>query len=440
MNNKSELPDFVMYQLLENVMDMIHDGVLVVNIKFDIMYINAYANNLLINKNNITNLLLLFPQLNFLHDANEKFFKNRKIEINISENKTEKHLEFIFNTVSKENQYFHLIIINNIMQKKDEHKTSGKCLMAYLSHELRNPLQSITLASHLVKTGIKSFEEKTDLKIPPKLITHINTVNKSCHDMKIIINDILDLSRIEANELVIEMEICYINDIIDSVIDDNIHESSQKGLNFIKIIEKNVPKTIFTDMTRINQILCNLVSNSIKYSEKGNITLKVSYDKLKNNVIFDIIDEGIGIKDNDIQNLFKTYGKTSNNYKVKACSEGLGLCISQKLANLLGGQITVKSEMNIGSIFSLMHPIKLGMSGVKFEENESIISLSGNVLLVDDNNSNLSLLHMLLDQFNYEYMWTIKIESVSNGNDAIELCKINKYDLIRINKYITFKN
>ena len=270
MNNKSELPDFVMYQLLENVMDMIHDGVLVVNIKFDIMYINAYANNLLINKNNITNLLLLFPQLNFLHDANEEFFKNRKIEINISENKTEKHLEFIFNTVSKENQYFHLIIINNIMQKKDEHKTSGKCLMAYLSHELRNPLQSITLASHLVKTGIKSFEEKTDLKIPPKLITHINTVNKSCHDMKIIINDILDLSRIEANELVIEMEICYINDIIDSVIDDNIHESSQKGLNFIKIIEKNVPKTIFTDMTRINQILCNLVSNSIKYSEKGN--------------------------------------------------------------------------------------------------------------------------------------------------------------------------
>jgi CheY-like chemotaxis protein len=147
-------------------------------------------------------------------------------------------------------------------------------------------------------------------------------------------------------------------------------------------------------------------------------------------VQFDVIDEGIGIKNEDLQNLFKTYGKTTNNYKLKVSSEGLGLCISQKLANLLGGQITVKSDTNTGTTFSLSHPVKLGMSGTNFERNEFIDKLSGNVLLVDDNNSNLSLLHMLLDQFNYEHMWTIKIESVNNGKDAIELCQINNYDLI----------
>ena len=106
------------------------------------------------------------------------------------------------------------------------------------------------------------------------------------------------------------------------------------------------------------------------------------------------------------------------------------MCISQKIANLLGGKITVKSEIDKGSTFSFYHPIKLGMSGNMYEYNNTIGIIEGNILIVDDNNSNLSLFHMLLDQFNYEYDWKIKIESVDNGITAIELCKLNNYDII----------
>jgi K+-sensing histidine kinase KdpD len=222
---------------------------------------------------NTTNLLMLFPQLQFLEEMSERIFKNRKIEINILDDKIEKQLEFILNTVVCTGQFYHLVTIHTVLQKTNDSKMSGKCLMAYLSHELRNPLQSITLANHLIKTGIKSFEEKTDLKFPPKLTSHIDTVNKSCHDMKVIINDILDLSRIESNELIIEMEICNIDEITNGIIDENLYYATQKGLKLTKIIGNGTPKTIFTDMTRINQILNNLVSNAIKYSEKGNITL-----------------------------------------------------------------------------------------------------------------------------------------------------------------------
>lgn len=429
----------IAFHLLDDIMNTINESVLITDSYFNIIYTNLSCIKLFPKIQNFnTKLFIIFPQMQFLEKAEEKIFKNRKFDMCICDNEGEKYLEIILNTVEnntkstnkiEEHNFFHLFTMRVTQQKKNDIKISGKCLMAFLSHELRNPLQSLTLANHLVKTGLKSFEDKTDLKLPPKILSYTETINKSCIDMKIIINDVLDLSRIEANELIIEMNVCNVHDLVCGIIDDNSHMASNKGLKLIKNIDHDVPNTMFTDITRINQILGNLVSNAIKYSQKGNIHVNVTCDKIKNLIIFDVEDEGVGISDDNIQNLFKTYGRTTNNLFLKENSEGLGLCISQKLANLLGGQITVKTKKDKGSVFTLSHPIKLGASG-----NNFIISLpehlSCNILLVDDNYSNLSLLHMLLDNFNYEYMWSIKTESVNNGKDAIELCKVNNYDLI----------
>jgi len=463
MNNYLELrprsPEFrkspsdnkkiITYQLFDDILNMIYDGILIVDSLFDIYYSNCNVNTLfnelygnIFDTKKTINLFNIFPQMkDLIVNEHKKAYRNKKIELSIQDSKCEKILEFIFNTVICSGKFYHLIMLHvNINNLDNDNVKFNKFIIAYLSHELRNPLQSMTLASHLVKTNIKNLEEKSDIPIPTKLISHIDTLNKSCGDMKKIINDILDLSRIEANEFAIDLEICDIEELVNDVVNENNQSAKNKNLNIKITIDDKSPKTIYTDPTRCNQILTNLLSNAIKYSDKGNITLEVTYDEIKSFVLFSIIDEGLGIKTNEIKNLFKTYGKTSNNLNTASNnlssmhnnlnSQGLGLCVSQKIANLLGGNINVKSEYKKGSTFSFNHPIKLGISGDKYGHIKYIGNLDGNILLVDDNESNLLLLHTLLEQFNYEYMWTIHIESVNNGNDAIELCKINKYDLI----------
>ena len=427
----------ITYQLLEDILNTVHDGIVIVDNIFDIIHMNAYALQLIdelyqnaIKSDKQSNLLKLFPQLDCLSDGDptKKIFKNRKVEIVIEDKTIKRNLEFMLNTVVCAGEFYHLVTIHCAIKKESSsaYGMNSKCLIAFLSHELRNPLQSITLANHLVKTGFKSHDVQN---LPPKMTNYFDIINKSCLDMKKIINDILDLSRIEANEFAIDMETCSVVDLVDRVIEDSSNEANLKRLTLEHHIANNVPGIIFTDTTRTIQVLTNLVTNAIKYSNTGKIVLKVTCDDISNVIKFSVTDQGAGIKDNELGNLFKTYGQTLTG-KGNMNSQGLGLCVSQKIANLLGGKITVKSEYMKGSTFSFYHPIRLEMSSDKYENNATIGELSGNVLLVDDNASNLSLLHTLLEQFNYEYTWVIKIESVNSGDKAIELCKINNYDVI----------
>lgn len=423
----------ITYQLLEDILNTVHDGILIVDEKYEIIHKNIYSTELFSDLHKDTaeisqNLLKIFPRLDQLNNEKDikKIFKNKKIEITLEDRHTERTLEFVFNTVVCGGQFYHLVTIHNVKKDVKNKSINAKCLMAFLSHELRNPLQSITLSNHLIKTTIKSQEIQQH--IPQKILSYFGIINKSCYDMKKIINDVLDLSKIESGEFPIDMEICEIESLVDSVIDDNLHDANAKNLQLEKNISNDVPDVIFTDSTRTTQILGNLVTNAIKYSNSGRINVNVTCDTV-GNVKFSVSDQGIGIKNDEMSKLFKTYGQTISS-KTKLNSQGLGLCISQKIANLMGGKITVKSEYQKGSTFSFYHPIKLGMSGYKYETSSAIGILSGSVLLVDDNADNLLLLHTLLDQFNYEYVWGIKIESVESADKAIDLCKINTYDMI----------
>ena len=380
--------DIIIHELLGTVLDIIYDGIIICDYNFNILYLNKYATELLnkLNDSNnvidLNNLIILFPQLkSLILDVEKIIFKNRKIEISISSQNNDMNLEFTFNTLNHSNIFYHVVIIHQIQIKKDD-TNINKHLIAYLSHELRNPLQSITLATHLLSSGFNK--------------TYTETIIKSSHDMKKIINDILDLSRIDSDEFVIDMDICNIEQLIDDIIEENICDAELKNLDISKLICDGTPKSLYTDITRISQILNNLITNAIKYSDKGNITIKVSRTIENKAVIFSVIDEGIGIRQEETCNLFKTYKQTSNNNTYKVNSNGLGLCVSQKIANLLGGYITVKSEHKKGSIFSLYHPINLELSGIKNCSEIFSGTLERNILLVDDNILNLSLLHTML--------------------------------------------
>ena len=252
--------DIIIHELLGTVLDIIYDGIIICDYNFNILYLNKYATELLnkLNDSNnvidLNNLIILFPQLkSLILDVEKIIFKNRKIEISISSQNNDMNLEFTFNTLYHSNIFYHVVIIHQIQIKKDD-TNINKHLIAYLSHELRNPLQSITLATHLLSSGFNK--------------TYTETIIKSSHDMKKIINDILDLSRIDSDEFVIDMDICNIEQLIDDIIEENICDAELKNLDISKLICDGTPKSLYTDITRISQILNNLITNAIKYSDK----------------------------------------------------------------------------------------------------------------------------------------------------------------------------
>jgi len=470
---------FIIYQLLEHVFNITRDGIIITTNSFEPIYINKIASyiislndtdikvskknkknksdniNFINDINDIddinemytnTNLLGIFPQLKILDnrtDLQNKLFKNRRIEIllnnnfdnnNDDNNESKKNknsivLEFIINSVICHGNIYHIFMIYNNIENFIAEQRNQTNFIAFLSHELRNPLQSLNLANHLLQTKLKNNYQETYQN--NNIDSYLNSIKRSCNEMKKIINDILDFSKIEANEFTIELDLCNINELATNIMSEHIELVNEKGLEFKLNLSDNIPTTLFTDEIRLHQILSNLILNAIKYSNKGIIELYIECDTCENdtNVIkFNVIDQGQGIRKQELPNLFKQYCQTSCSDKFN--SNGLGLCVSQKIAKLLGGKITVKSEYKKGSTFTLYHPIKLGNSGSFCEKSKISKNLEGNILIVDDNETNLVLFGLMLENFNNDYNYKLVIHKVSNGLDAIESCKINNYDII----------
>jgi signal transduction histidine kinase/CheY-like chemotaxis protein len=258
----------------------------------------------------------------------------------------------------------------------------------------------------------------------------IKRVFSACKNMNIIIDDILDLSKIDNDELIMNLDEHNLQEITDLIIEESESEAAKKGLQLEYEFDAKNPEFIYTDSTRIFQILSNLISNSIKYSNTGVIKFKVTYDSDNNNVIFQVTDQGRGIRNEEICNLFKQFGRTSNSV-TDINSTGLGLCVCQKIANLLGGSIEVTSEHKKGSTFTFVHPIKLGYSGSGLEpEQDSDKCIKGNILIVDDDPNITSLFKLLLRCMNYDRGYDLMIETAGTGDKAIHLAKTKKYGLI----------
>ena len=435
--------------LFEQTLNTISNGIIIIDNENTILFINDIGKNLINHIYNFgksieikgQNMMFLFPQLRMLNPEStfDTIYKNRKIELSIDNNGVDFEIEFIFNTMISNSRFFHVV---NFMDKKEDEIKKTKCdecfaeksimmnknLMGYLSHELRNPLQTMGFANCLIQNHLK----KNMCECFDKIKGNFANVNKACSEMKTIINDVMDLTKIEANELVINMDLEKIDEMIIDIYNEYLDKAEHVGLKLKYNIDEDVPKTIYTDMTRINQIFGNLISNAIKYSIEGEINIDVKYDIDRHGVLFKIIDQGIGIREDEINRLFKEFGQTSNSFKFNIDSNGLGLCISQKIANLLGGNITVSSEYGKGSMFTLFHPIKLGISGKMLKKHiePEIINVSGNILLVDDNDSNLELFELMLKKLNEDNNNKLNILSASNGYIAIELCKTNIIDMI----------
>ncbi len=282
--------------------------------------------------------------------------------------------------------------------------------LANMSHEIRTPLNAIL-------GFIKIMKEEDD----GKFIKYLNIIDSSSQTLLVIINDILDLSKIESGKMIIE-KVDFESEELYNTIELFEEKANEKNIDY-KVKFVNIPEYLYSDIHRLKQIISNLISNAIKFTpENKKIEVLLEYRNKK--LYVEVKDEGIGIPKDRLDIIFKPFSQADNSTTRKYGGTGLGLTISHKLVEMLGGELKVDSEVGKGSKFYFEIPIKKGKkTETKIEENHNI-KKDLQLLIVEDNLANQMFMKVILNKMN------IKFDIANNGKEAIEKYQNNKYDLI----------
>ena len=288
--------------------------------------------------------------------------------------------------------------------------------LANMSHEIRTPLTAMLGYADLM------LDQEVDQET---LQNHLGIIKKSGSHLLTIINDILDLSKIESGKMNLDNQRFSPLELIQEVISFFQVRAQSKYLVLNVEIKGKIPETIHSDAVRLRQILINLIGNAIKFTERGSVIIGVSYElKDKPELMIRISDTGIGISEEQIKGLFMPFAQADSSITRKFGGTGLGLTICRRMANLLEGDITVTSQLKVGSTFTVtINPGDL--TGIHFidsyktvvKENKvqtTSLQLSGKVLLVEDNLDNQRLITMMLKKAG------MTVEQAEHGQIAVE--------------------
>ncbi|MEK6477260.1 PAS domain S-box protein [Catalinimonas sp. 4WD22] len=302
--------------------------------------------------------------------------------------------------------------------------------LSTMSHEIRTPLNAINgLTNLLLQKEPRPDQEE-----------NLNTLKFSAHSLLILINDILDYSKIEAGKVALEHVDYQLSTLVDSIRQAHLPLAEQKDNELHFHIADNVPDVLRNDPHKLAQVLNNLISNAIKFTEHGSIYLNVKLEKLEKDrawLYFEVRDTGIGISEDKLQAIFEKFTQADSSTVRRYGGTGLGLSITKSLLELMGSEIVVESEEGEGSVFSFILRQEIG-SRANLKKVEHIYTESKKdtarlrklkILLVEDAEINRMVVLQHLEEW-----WGLKADEAINGKEAVEKAKKVDYDLILMDK------
>lgn len=363
------------------------------------------------------------------------YVKNYEIEMHNSKNEVKKTLATV-QRIEFEGEAGYLgwfiditdiknseLAMKKSMELAEESTRIKSEFLANMSHEIRTPMNAIIGLTHLL--------EKTDINDKQK--DYVIKINNSAKNLLGIINDILDFSKIEANKMILESIEFDLEDVLKDIASINGIKASEKNLEFIIAKDTQISSKLKGDPLRLSQVLNNLVSNAIKFTEEGEVLLKISVEEQDNRDIklnFSVKDTGIGMTEEQTNKLFIAFSQGDNSTTRKYGGTGLGLIISKKIVDIMGSELQMSSIFGQGSEFYFSASFKLGNSesNKKYEFLNKFNNIEA--LVVDDNDTSRNVIKHYLESFG------MKVEEANSGERAMEILNKN-FDFVVIDSKMT---
>jgi signal transduction histidine kinase/CheY-like chemotaxis protein/HPt (histidine-containing phosphotransfer) domain-containing protein len=315
-----------------------------------------------------------------------------------------------------EKEYIHNMKLS--MKKIQDASNAQQNFIAKMSHEMRTPLNGIIGMSKLLdETNLFGIQKK-----------YVDIINNQANILLHLINDILDISKVESENFELVRFPFNIKETLDSIIGSHSLQAEQKNLQFRFVFDPAIHETVIGDSLRFSQVFNNLLSNAIKFTSSGSVELSaklLNVEEENQCIRFCVSDTGIGFDSSKEEDVFKKFVQADDSIARKHGGSGLGLFITKELVDKMGGKIVAHSEPSVGSLFTVELPFTKAKANQSVSKDNQQTQLKGKrILFAEDNLVNALYLRTLLEKNGIIY------ESAENGEEAVNLCKLSEFDLI----------
>ncbi|QHV95751.1 response regulator [Spirosoma endbachense] len=304
--------------------------------------------------------------------------------------------------------------------------------IAQMSHEMRTPMNAIMGVGELLKTSDKKEQDEL-----------VDILNRSSKHLLYIIEDILDITKIQTGKFQFQTLGFDLKPLLKSVYESNKIQADHKNIGFRFHFENELPDKITGDPHRISQILNNLLNNSIKFTDKGEVRFIIKYDVVEKLIIFKVTDTGIGMSEQEVNKVFDIFSQANSDIHLKYGGTGMGLSITRQLVDLFKGKIIIKSKLGKGTIITVSLPVEFEVQEdseeVIGDANQSMIKedLAGlKILIAEDNETNKLIIRKIL----HSTVPSILIDFASDGDEVLAKIERSSYDIILMDIQMPKKN